>query len=329
MVTSLIISDNLDNLRSFCNIGQEKKVDRSGLPPADRKLLACLSLNDPVFISPLLPDTGLDKGLRIVLVDNAPESQYDALASALRSGLDLPYPLACVAFTGKNFHGQRQRPWSAQRGNLHLTLYNRPEADIVKTRSGFIILPALAVIDAIAALAGGGLGLAIKWVNDIMILDKKIGGVLTTTQIRGDKTEAVVFGIGLNIAQRPVIAPSPLAPETDFLGTHLPEVTLPDIFWQILKDFGRRYRQLLAAGPQSMLDDYRCHSLVLGREVCIWEEDSVALGANMISGNPLFCGVVSAIGDDLSLLVNGREINRGRLSLVRLCEKFGVACSRR
>ncbi len=325
----MIISDNLANLRSICNSGWEKRVDRIGLPPADQKLLACLSLNDPLFSSPLPPDSGCNRDLRIILVDHAPESQYDALLSGLRSGLELPYPLACVAFDGKNFHGQRRRPWSTRRGNLHLTLYNRPEADIAKTRQGFIVLPAVAAIDAITALAGDNLGLAIKWVNDITIADKKIGGVLTTTQIRGDRTEASVFGIGLNISQGPSIESSPLAPETDFLWGHRPDITLKDIFWQILKEFDRRYQQLLANGPRLLLDDYRRHSLVIGREVCIWEEDTVMQGATAIAGDPVFCGVVSAIGDDLSLLVGGREINSGRLSLVRLCEKFGVQCSRR
>lgn len=326
MTGPLLISDNLDNLQDICGNRPGERIEKAALSPPDQELIACMGLPDTMFTSTL--PLGLDAAerLRIVLVDDAPDSQYDALLAALRSGRILAAPAACLAFTGNNFHGQRKRPWSARRGNLHLTLYYQPRINITETRTGFIVLPALAAIDTISTLAGRNIGAGIKWVNDIMIGQAKLGGVLTATQLQGARTETVVFGIGLNIAEPPLIETSPFVSGADFLQAHLPEVALREVFWQLLKDFDRRYQQLLQHGSQSLLQDYRRHSVILGREVCIWDEDSLTNQTNWIRGGGLACGVVSSIEDDLSLRVKGREIHRGRVSLTRICDQYGFKC---
>ncbi|MDZ4164376.1 MAG: biotin--[acetyl-CoA-carboxylase] ligase [Smithellaceae bacterium] len=326
MTEPLVVSDNLENLINICPGSRAKRIEKTALSLADQELLNCLGLPDSLFSSTLPSGISADGRLRIILVDDAADSQYDALLAALRAGRELPSPAACVAFTGRNFHGQRQRPWFAQRGNLHLTLYSQPDVNIAETRTGLIVLPALAAIDAISTLAGGNIGLGIKWVNDIMIGDGKLGGVLTATQLQGHRTETVVFGIGLNIAAPPKIEPSPFVPQSDFLQAHLPGVSLRDVFWQFMKEFEKRYRQLLRQGSGALLDDYRRHSLILRREVCIWDEDSLTNRTNWIKGEPLACGVVSSIEDDLSLRVNDKEIYRGRVSLTRICDRYGFKC---
>jgi hypothetical protein len=58
----------------------------------------------------------------LYFVDSCSESQFDGLVDLLRNGFRPEGPVACFASTGSGFHGQRNRAWSALRGNIHLSL---------------------------------------------------------------------------------------------------------------------------------------------------------------------------------------------------------------
>lgn len=53
------------------------------------------------------------------------------------------------------------------------------------------------VVEALADFGVNGIGL--KWPNDIVAADGKLGGILTETQVRGGDGVTVVTGIGLNV----------------------------------------------------------------------------------------------------------------------------------
>ncbi len=61
-------------------------------------------------------------------------------------------------------------------------------------------LAALAVCDAIEGRYG--LVTQIKWVNDVLVNEKKISGILTERVLTEDGRRAVVIGIGINVGQR-------------------------------------------------------------------------------------------------------------------------------
>lgn len=64
-------------------------------------------------------------------------------------------------------------------------------------------LPALTLaigigaIDALDSLAGGNVSL--KWPNDLVAMDGKLGGILTEAQSRGGNEVTIITGVGLNI----------------------------------------------------------------------------------------------------------------------------------
>jgi hypothetical protein len=75
-------------------------------------------------------------------------------------------------------------------------------------------------------------------------------------------------------------------------------------------------QQLVVTGSAGLMEDYRRHSLVMGREVGVWEEARGG-GLPLVPENPRFCGVVSEITDDLHLIVGGQKVTGGRISLAR------------
>jgi BirA family biotin operon repressor/biotin-[acetyl-CoA-carboxylase] ligase len=237
----------------------------------------------------------------LLVVGHAPRSQYDLLIDLARRERPPPHATLCLAAGGDGFHGHAGRAWAAPHGNLYLSAYLSPEIGVERAGCGFVVLAALSVVDAVDALLGARSGTGIKWVNDVLVDGAKVAGVLAHTQVKGDRVEAAVLGIGLNVETTPRVPPDPFVPRVASLSDLAPGCTRRDALDALLRALDRNYRLLQRAGAAPLLERYRSRSLVLGREV---EVDGTH-------------GRVHAIGENLELYLEGRErpVVRGRLIL--------------
>jgi BirA family biotin operon repressor/biotin-[acetyl-CoA-carboxylase] ligase len=246
------------------------------------------------------------------VVESAPQSQYDLLIELNRSGESLPDGVLCVAGEGKRFHGFKNRSWTASPGNLHVSLNLAPSQPIDHFGPGFMILAAVSVIDAIDTVPGLENQAGIKWVNDILINDAKVCGVLAYTQTKADAVTSAVLGIGLNVETTPSVAPTLSVPK---VGSLCEVVTDRDLCSQasllgaLMKSLDRNYRSLLNGNYETLLGRYRKRSVVIGRDVDVLSDDPTAERQVLASGR------VNGLGQDLELLLEGSErpISRGRL----------------
>jgi biotin-[acetyl-CoA-carboxylase] ligase BirA-like protein len=252
----------------------------------------------------------------LVIVDEAPQSQYDRIFDRLREGHCLPSPSACVALTGRHFHGQRNRSWAAPRGNLYLTVHLAPNRLVKKIGHGFTLLPAVACVRTIRRLSGGSVNAGIKWVNDIVVGDGKVGGFIAATQIQDGMIRDAVIGLGINIDIAPPVEPTPFVPAVTCLRDHHPGFRLATLLPSLLQELHCLYGVLIDQGGQPLMDAYREYATVVGRSVRIWPETADGSPEGIGTIPPLARGVVSAINDDLSLFLDGRSepIFRGRLA---------------
>jgi BirA family biotin operon repressor/biotin-[acetyl-CoA-carboxylase] ligase len=262
---------------------------------------------------------------RALIVAKATSSQFDLLRELLGSGLTLPGPLACLALAGRKFHGQRGRAWAAAPGNLHLCIALQPKEVAARDGLALTMLPAVAVVAGIREASGGTLLPGIKWVNDILLEDDKIGGVLTATQSQGERLTLVVHGIGLNVAATPEVPPTPFVPSVGCLAEAGAEVALPDLFTSVLTAFGEPYLGFVRGGPAALFEAYRDDSLVIGREVCIWEDSASERVPGEPWPPPLVRGTVTGIAPDLSLSLSGvpEPVTKGRLAFAESCRGLG------
>jgi BirA family biotin operon repressor/biotin-[acetyl-CoA-carboxylase] ligase len=288
-----------------------RPLEVCGLGPADRELWRALAGDRPAWTAPLQVP-GIWQ--RLVIVDTAAESQFEVLQ---RLGGDLAGigPVACLALTGREFRGLRDRSWEALRGNLHLSLALQPRTDVQRLGVGLSMLPAVAVVDAVLAASGGAIRPGIKWVNDLLLEERKVAGVLTATQVKGGQVEQAALGIGLNLERAPALPWTPFVPEAGCLRQHPAGASLSPwaLLEALLSALDRRYRTLLDRGPGELLSEYRQGSVVLGRRVKIWDEGSAP------PDPPAREGVARAIGEDLALFLEGQPqpVTRGRLALAR------------
>jgi BirA family biotin operon repressor/biotin-[acetyl-CoA-carboxylase] ligase len=96
--------------------------------------------------------------------------------------------------------GRLERSWFAPAGSSLLTsLLFRPANFVAPAEvQRLTMVCSLAMVEAIERETG--LAPDLKWPNDLMWRDgKKIGGVLTESEIEGDRLNWVVVGLGLNV----------------------------------------------------------------------------------------------------------------------------------
>ena len=95
--------------------------------------------------------------------------------------------------------GRMGRQWSSPPGNVYMTAILRPDAPTARAAE-LSIVSAVALADAVASFGGD---VVLKWPNDVLLNGGKVAGVLLEAVAEGSVLEAVLIGIGVNVASRP------------------------------------------------------------------------------------------------------------------------------
>ncbi len=313
----LVLSDCPERLAGFTAAAKGSTVPVESLAPTEQALWRTLGSGTHVWRGPGRDPEPVGFWSTAVVVGEAPSSQFDALRESLGASLEFPGPTACVALAGRGFHGQRGRPWAALAGNLHVCPVVPDLGLATSVLPSLPMLPVVALVDAVRAVSGGALRPGIKWVNDVLVDGRKVGGVLTASQTQRDRVGSLLFGIGLNVATAPAVAVTPFVPRVGSLADAGVRATWADAALAVLGALGRRLVALVREGPAPLLEAYRAASVVIGREVCLFPEASSDAAAAALPV-PLVRGTVLGIGADLSLALDGVEapVTSGRLAFV-------------
>ena len=109
-------------------------------------------------------------------------------------------PVVIAANLQTHGRGQLDRTWVSEKGGAYFTIICKPKTSVLKDISYFQQLIANKLIIGIHELTG--LECVLEWPNDIILNNKKIGGILVETSSQGKETAPVIIGIGLNINQK-------------------------------------------------------------------------------------------------------------------------------
>jgi len=246
------------------------------------------------------------------LVENASASHYDLLLELSREGIVLPDRTLCLAGSGSKFHGQRNRPWAAVPGNIHLTVVLKPERKVNNFQACFPALAAVSVVEAIDGIKGLFGRAGIKWVNDVVIDEVKMAGFIAHSLCLEGLIQIAFLGIGLNVETTPEVESSRFVPEVGSLGDFYDRVDTcrqSDVLHRLLKALDRNYEAMLRGEWKAIIEVYRQRSLVLGREVTIFSDP-----VNK-KQKEIYAGRVIGIGNNLELYLEGQEkpVYAGRL----------------
>jgi BirA family biotin operon repressor/biotin-[acetyl-CoA-carboxylase] ligase len=249
-----------------------------------------------------------------LVVKHASSSHFDHLIELSQKDVELPDGTLCLAGSGCKFHGLRHRRWSAVEGNIHLAVSLSPHRIIKNFHTGFPVLVAVSLIDALDAFKALHGRAGIKWVNDILIDGAKVAGFLVHTQSVEDTILTAILGIGLNVEKTPRIQPDSFVPEVASLRNFVQDefaLNQERVFFQLLNSLDRNYDLLLSGRYSTLLKSYKERSLVIGHHVKVMSD------APSKTSKEIASGIVVDIGMNLELFLKGRKkpITSGRLIL--------------
>src|SRR3977135_247902 len=94
--------------------------------------------------------------------------------------------------------GRGRKKWESPKGGLWFSILLRPKVPSPR-------LPLLQFLAAIATRQAlenqTGLSVKLKWPNDLVLGNEKLGGILIESKTLGDRVSFAILGIGLNINQ--------------------------------------------------------------------------------------------------------------------------------
>lgn len=162
--------------------------------------------------------------------------------------------------------GRLGRPWSAPEGGLWVSVLARP--DLPAQRAGRLgVLVALAAAEGVSAETGCSAGL--RWPNDLLIHGRKVGGVLIDARINGDRVEAAVLSLGINVNVPREALPAELRETaTSLLSATGRRWPLEALAARVLNNLERDWPRLLAEAP-GLAARWRQHDAIFGAEVCV------------------------------------------------------------
>ncbi len=138
---------------------------------------------------------GLALGWPLHYAYRTTSTQDEARAAALAGAAEGLLVLAEEQTAGR---GRAGRSWWAPPGSAILSsLLLRPTFLPSRHMAYLGMIAGLAVCDTLEELAG--LSPVLKWPNDILLGDKKVGGILVEALWNGDAVSAVILGLGLNV----------------------------------------------------------------------------------------------------------------------------------
>jgi BirA family biotin operon repressor/biotin-[acetyl-CoA-carboxylase] ligase len=121
--------------------------------------------------------------------------------------------LAVLALRQSAGRGSRGRVWQAPEGNLNLSVLLRPRRPAAEAGM-FALLAGVAVAEALESITS--LAVTLKWPNDILFRQAKLGGILIDAVPSGLGLDWLVIGIGINLREAPRIE----GRRTTALGEH-------------------------------------------------------------------------------------------------------------
>lgn len=121
----------------------------------------------------------------------------------LENGASCPFWI--VSDEQTSGRGRQGRDWVSIKGNLYTSTAQLIKAN-GSTLSGLSLVTALAVYEAIQQTSSAPLELTLKWPNDILIKEAKLGGILIENVSEPNaQVSEVVIGVGINIQSSPVV----------------------------------------------------------------------------------------------------------------------------
>ena len=207
----------------------------------------------------------LFEGAQIILPRETPSTSQVARDLAFKGCPEGTLVLAESQAAGR---GRKGRAWVSPHGKgIYLSVVLRPPLSPGE-------LPRLAVLTAVAAaeaLEGvSRIPVSVKWPNDLILGNRKIGGILLESHAELDMVDFVVVGLGINVSATEEDFPGKLRGQATSLLLSTGQVfsRIP-VIRSFLLLFDGYYRKVNSGGFSAVRDRWMALSGLFGRRVAV------------------------------------------------------------
>ena len=160
--------------------------------------------------------------------------------------------------------GRLGRSWfSPKYKGIYLSLILRPKI-LPNQASIFTLLSAVSICDALKEIVG--VEAKIKWPNDILIHNKKLGGILTELNAEMDEIYFIIIGMGLNVNNDKKTLIDGATSLKEQKKENINRITL---LQEILRKIEANYLLFQKKGSQSIIEKWCSYNITLGKRVKI------------------------------------------------------------
>jgi len=176
-----------------------------------------------------------------------------------------------IADTQTAGRGRLGRAWLSPEGSLAMSLILKPSLDNLPQ---LVMIASLAVVRTIKKVAG--LETQIKWPNDILIKGKKVCGILIENEVKGDKVNFAIIGMGINVNFDPLAFPEISDIATSLSHELGAEISKVELTTALLSELERLYLEAQAGAP--IYKEWQENMGMLGRWIKVRTGDAVEQG---------------------------------------------------
>jgi BirA family biotin operon repressor/biotin-[acetyl-CoA-carboxylase] ligase len=217
-------------------------------------------------------------------------------ATDLMRNKDLPDGTIVITDDQTSGRGQRGNTWEAEAAmNLTFSIALKPSFLMVKDQFYLSIVVSLALREYLASRLPAQV--KIKWPNDILVEQKKIGGILIENTLSTDTIQHSIVGIGLNVNQKYFSIAEPTS--MSLISEH--DFELPQELNLLLEELEGYYLQLRTGKKELLKQEYLNHLYRIGERHMFRSKDEE------------FAGILTGVDENgrLTIFREGKEISVG------------------
>lgn len=245
-------------------------------------------------------------GREIIFFDTLNSTNTSAMEFAEKGCPEGTVIIADSQISGK---GRLGRKWLSPPGkNLYMSIILMPA---LSPRDAAVVTLMSAVACASSIKRLSAIPISIKWPNDIIVSNKKLGGILTEIKADMDRIFYAVIGIGININLTVEEMPDDIKGiATSIKNETGNTISRTQAALEILKELDKWYCLLLTSGKKPIIQEWRHLSSTIGCAV------------KVTVGDKIFTGVAEDIDEEGMLLLKQpdnsiKKISAGDVTILR------------
>ena len=236
-----------------------------------------------------------DFGKEIIFHESLDSTNTLAMELAEKGGHHGTHGTVVIADRQLKGKGRLGRTWfSLPQCNIYMSVIVRPE---IEPKDATLLTIMSAISCARAIRNSTGIEVKIKWPNDLMVSERKLGGILTEMKSDQDRIIFAVIGIGINVnSSLDAFPPEVRAVAASVMEElrekgYSQEISRTLIIAAILNELERWFKVLIKGGRIQLINEWKKLSSTLGRKV------------KVVSGKDTFSGIAEDIDDEGMLIL--------------------------